>query len=219
MYQGKEVKREHILAVKTAAIQEQLTYNQLTDTLDIDPRTVFIGHRDYLDNVNDIGDPDFLQAIGYAVIKHPQYGILAYQRKGSEGRLNGKISIGFGGHTSIQDIVPFDKTEEIDLFSSVKEGLYREIEEEVYFSSEHGRLFNHTDYCSDTELLGYIACDKTPVDKLHLGFVSLFTLHDKVISAQLGDHGKTLFWIPLEEIKNVNLDDCEEWTKIVLATL
>lgn len=101
----------------------------------IHPQKVIVGHREHLDNkLNDDGkkgDFNYLQAIGYAIIAHPQKGILAYRRAGSESRLNGQISIGFGGHTSVSDIVCFPGTEEIDLVSSTIKGMERELSEEV----------------------------------------------------------------------------------------
>lgn len=211
------MKREHILAVRTASIlaRPTLKRNQLTPLLNVEPRDVVIGHREDLDKSNEgKGDRNFLQGIGYAVLISSK-GVLAYRRKGTEGRLDGKVSVGFGGHTSISDIVPVYGTEEIDFVASVNKGMIRELQEELTFFVDGEPVVFNEDLLSFPKNIGCIVCDVTDVDLLHIGFVSVFTLDDSVTDVKLGDHGDAIFWI--ENPKGVELEDCEEWTKIVLS--
>lgn len=209
------MKHEHIIGLKSSQIKEQLSHAGFMNLLapvnavTIDPTQVVVGHREYLDNHNGHGDPSILQAIGYAVIHHPTLGYLAYHRKGSEGRLDGKISIGFGGHTSITDIkVHVDYPEEIDLLDSVVNGMHRELQEELVFTN--GAI-------NDSKALGVILCDLTPVDLLHIGFVYQFELESEVTDVALGDHGKELFWVA--SLNQLDQDKCEEWTKIIVKSM
>lgn len=208
------MKHEHILGIRTNAVRDQLAsscMNMLAPvgSVSIDPTQVVVGHREHLDNYGASGDPSVLQAIGYAVIHHPKFGYLVYQRKGAEGRLDGKISIGFGGHTSIADIKVYDDyPEEIDLMGSVVNGMYRELTEELVFTN--GSIHS-------SKALGVILCDRTPVDLLHIGFVYQFELDSSVTDVALGDHGKEIFWV--QSFNELNLERCEEWTKIVITAI
>lgn len=210
------MKHEHILGLKR---NKNYNFNQLDQGIFyVNPVDVVVGHREYLDNVNNIGDSSVLQAIGYGVIFHPKKGYLAYKRKGSESRLNDKISIGFGGHTSILDIVTLND-EEIDFFESVQNGLKRELSEELIFngisfgkSSDSEKLIQNC--IKNIEYKGQIVCNKTPVDLLHIGMVSIVTLGYCVSEVSLGDHGKELFWV--DSLSDLDYNNCEEWTKILI---
>lgn len=208
------MKREHILAVLSESISVERNTLTSLDSLSIDPQMVVVGHRERLDKLNGTGDRNFLQPIGYAVITHPDKGLLAYRRQGSEGRLDGKISIGFGGHTSVTDIVVFDGTEEIDFLSSTILGMERELAEELHFI-KNGQACEAV--LSDFENhapVGVISCDRTDVDLLHIGLVYSFELDKAITEVSLGDHGQDIFWI--KDVSEIELDDCEEWTKIIL---
>lgn len=210
------MKHEHILGLKR---NKNYNFNQLDQGIFyVNPVDVVVGHREYLDNVNNIGDSSVLQAIGYGVIFHPKKGYLAYKRKGSESRLNDKISIGFGGHTSILDIVTLND-EEIDFFESVQNGLKRELSEELIFNGiSFGKSSNSEKLIQscikNIEYKGQIVCNKTPVDLLHIGMVSIVTLGYCVSEVSLGDHGKELFWV--DSLSDLDYNNCEEWTKILI---
>jgi predicted NUDIX family phosphoesterase len=210
------MKHEHILGLKR---NKNYNFNQLDQSIFyVSPMDVVVGHREYLDNANNIGDYSILQAIGYGVIFHPKKGYLAYKRKGSESRLNDKISIGFGGHTSVLDIVTING-EEIDFFKSVQNGLTRELLEELVFngiSLDKSSCSERTiqSYIQDIKYKGHIVCNKTPVDLLHIGIISVATLRESISEVSLGDHGKELFWV--ESLSDLDYNNCEEWTKILI---
>ena len=208
------MKREHILAVTKSSVIDVIgnNFNKLTKEININPLDVIISHREYLDNHNSIGDNRFLQGIGYGVVKHPTHGILAYRRKGTEGRLDGKISIGFGGHTSVSDIITIKGTEEIDFVESLNLGMTRELSEELTIDGD-----DVASALSKPKFIGCIVCDRTEVDKLHIGFVSEFNLYAKPENVSLGDHGSQIFWI--KDVSEIDLNECEEWTKIILEQL
>lgn len=72
-------------------------------------------------------DNKILQIIPYVVCVNSDNEILAYYRKGGgEGRLEGKKSIGIGGHVNIDDMISDDKTWDV-----VLNGAAREVSEEL----------------------------------------------------------------------------------------
>lgn len=55
------------------------------------------------------------------------------------------------------------------------------------------------------------------MDLLHIGFVYQFELDSSVTDVALGDHGKEIFWV--QSFNELNLERCEEWTKIVITAI
>lgn len=217
------MKREHILALHAASISIERNTLVPVDSFLAYPQKVIIGHREHLDNKlnNDgrLGDYDYRQAIGYAVVTHPDKGILAFRRKGTEERLDGLISVGFGGHVSVSDLTLYDGTEEIDFVTSTVNSMARELAEELELKASLTDFFVPAEerFFIDKNPLGVISCDKTDVDCLHIGVAFDFRLNPSVSDVSLGDHGSEIFWI--DDIESVDTNDCEEWTKIILKDL
>lgn len=114
---------------------------------------------------------DFRQIIPY-IILHYDDAIVLYERtpKSSEERLHGLLSIGFGGHVRLTDIV-FDN-EFLDVGATLSRAVYRELEEEVRHSVVKHR-----------EPVGMICDDADTVSRVHLGVVELWTLSDLSIAS------------------------------------
>lgn len=93
---------------------------------------------------------NFRQVLPYKVItqfdgRTGQNKIVAYRRlnKGGEARLHGLMSIGFGGHVDLKDVICYRGDEQarstIDLESTIHISSRRELAEEVRLRSEDGR--------------------------------------------------------------------------------
>jgi predicted NUDIX family phosphoesterase len=96
-------------------------------------------------------DETVVQIIPYIVVTYGDF-VLCYQREnGGEKRLDGKWSLGFGGHINDGD-------------SSYLDGLRREGHEELLGFS-HGSL---------TEPLGFIWDNSNPVGRVHLGVLHAY---------------------------------------------
>lgn len=109
----------------------------------------------WLDKEQAENDPAFKQLIGYCVLTSWNEKIFTYRRamqddKYPEKRLQGKWSIGIGGH-----IEPTDRGEEGIIIKSIK----REIHEEIDMD---GRIYGQA-------LLGIINDDLNSVGQVHLG--------------------------------------------------
>lgn len=124
--------------------------------------------------------------------------IAVYQRKGSEKRLHGKFSCGFGGHVNIED------SKESNLVKILYTSLKRELEEEINIS-----------VTNDCTLLGIIFEDETEVGKVHLGVVFYYEIEDKQ-SVTLSDEIQSLEWQYLNDTHNQNL---ETWSFLAINLL
>lgn len=102
---------------------------------------------------------DQKQLIPYALIFNSQGEILSYQRCGSEKRLLGIHSIGFGGHINDQD-------KESSLFETLTNGLKRELWEEIGIDVSPNQM----------ELIGMINEERSEVGHCHTGIVFQITL-------------------------------------------
>ena len=136
-------------------------------------------------------DENYVQPIPYAAVIDSKGRILIYERKGSEKRLHGKLSIGVGGH--------------IKSGESVFNALVRELREEV--GIEHKEI-------SSIKYLGAYYNDKSgeKVDKVHVGLMFIVKLNVplvEVVSKEL--EGKFRSEITPEEYERLEL-----WSKALL---
>lgn len=137
-------------------------------------------------------DEDLRQVIPYMIIMSPQGRILAYERSGSEGRLHGKWSIGFGGHIEEADR---------DFYT----GTMRELKEELGLRDE---AFFESDQLDD-----YILCYKTPVDRVHMGVPFLLTVDEDEPSPS--SEIPEPHWKTVDELTDLSLEGrLEDWSEI-----
>jgi predicted NUDIX family phosphoesterase len=116
------------------------------------------GELEFVDREEAEVSPDWVQLIPYCVLFRGRE-VFHYRRKGSEGRLNGQLSIGVGGH-----INPVDGTNLRD-GRFYERALRRELLEEVGYDLPavppiHGLIYDAT----------------TAVGRVHMGVVHLVTL-------------------------------------------
>jgi predicted NUDIX family phosphoesterase len=104
--------------------------------------------RDQLEN-----NPEYKQIVTYCVLfNHDLNAIFSYKRAGSEKRLDDQWSIGIGGHIR-QMAKPMDQV----IRSNLVDNINREVAAVRYLE----RL----------QLMGYINCDDSPINRDHLGML------------------------------------------------
>ena len=159
-------------------------------------------------------DTTILQLIPYIVCITEDNKIFSYQRKGGgEGRLEGKYSIGIGGHVNDTDM---RKDKKIN-WDVVKNGAARELSEELtvdFYSArkllkEVGILYTPTDSGQD---------EKGPsprVGEVHLGIIYIVKISPKVLPRS----GQGLINPSYIEGRPVDLDCYETWSKMILQEI
>lgn len=169
--------------------------------LKINPEDIHFINRNIVDSklpeYHDIGTK-LLQLLPYVAIKcGNEY--LTYNRKGSEDRLHGKCSMGFGGHVELQDIR--DTVEHTIAITAV-----RELAEELGLKAP-------------LVLTGdYIYSDYDNVSQVHLGVVVLVEIDDKSLIKPDELEVINPEWKTLNSIRG-RLDSYEKWSQILAKHL
>lgn len=161
----------------------------------------------FIDRAEAENKPMYKQIIPYVVIRAQDGTTLCYQRTGSEQRLAGKVSIGFGGH-----INPVD-AEKIDYRNQMLwKAMDRELEEELILSELTVQdILDKTNFYA----LLYNSKSEDLVDKVHLGVIYLTTLpNESKLSIQIASEGKDLAWKTNEELRGC--ENLENWSKVIL---
>jgi len=160
------------------------------DESDADKLAMLLDHKEYIPRSQCETDPSYQQLIPYVVVRCNGL-ILAYQRKGTEKRLDGLWSIGVGGHVNEDD-------------GEWISGISREIREETGFEG----------FAPLSGPLGFLRDDSNPVGRVHLGV--LYTLDvpdaDAVHMTECADYR----WFDRIHAGGLNL---ENWSRMVLAML
>ncbi len=149
---------------------------------------------------------NFKQIIPYVMLTH-QGQFASYRRmpKGTEGRLHGKRSLGFGGHIGLDDVVN-DGAGGVDLIATIERAAAREISEEILCPPVVSRTMS-----------GWIYETASAVSRVHLGVVIRWELSStalKAVEDQLGE-------IKMESLAEVavGFDEFEGWSQAILQKL
>lgn len=159
-------------------------------------------------------DESRLQIIPYVVAFAGLYpkSMLAYQRKGSERRLHGKWSIGFGGHIEDTDTTDPELSHPNSAMDAVYAAAAREAEEELslngsYILTPSGLVFDPS----------------TSVGRVHLGIVMSLKLDRKDQVQPTEDECERFAWVvgrnQLMSVEVVGDGELENWSKLVLDIL
>ena len=191
---------EHVLVVPTQLFRDLGYFQGFNANVDkymqklLDPANTSFRPRNEVEE-----DPSFKQLIPYCIFRHAGQ-VFFYKRgkKGGEGRLHSKRSIGIGGHISSTDQLSGDRR--------YFEAMHREIAEEVFLES------GFTDKC-----VGLINDDETPVGQVHLGIVHIFDLDAAKVRPREESILETGFAQPAELLQVV--DEFETWSAICLKAL
>jgi predicted NUDIX family phosphoesterase len=129
------------------------------------------------------------------VVRHlDSYFLLQRKNTQSEQRLHNKLSIGVGGH-----INPSEEAHGNDL---IKDGLTREINEELHIAAGYGE-----------RLIGLINDDTTEVGRVHLGV--LFEIDSQSFDVSVRETSKMDGeWVAIGRLQE-DYDRLETWSQIV----
>ena len=152
-------------------------------------------------------NPAYKQLIPYCLIQDQDGNFLSYERKGTEKRLHGLMSLGVGGH-----INPVDtrSAQEAALAETLQKALNRELEEEIGLTPEK----------SDCTCLGLIHEDRTPVGQVHIGIVYLVRTRKEHL--RIGEELGTVHWLRAEDITQAmeakdNAAEFEYWSELAFS--
>ncbi|MEM9518973.1 MAG: hypothetical protein AAGA37_06625 [Actinomycetota bacterium] len=192
---------EFILAVEAAGISmidDSAVLSEADARSLILDAGLWIGQRQGLEE-----DPRFRQLIPYIVVSDGN-SLLGYRRgaAGSEARLHGRWSVGFGGHIDLCD-VRYSRSV-IDLHRTIQVSARRELTEEVGLNSAE---------VLSQSFLGLIAISDSPVERVHLGWVEVWRVprFDHLGSTEL----------PVESVHPINPgeaspDEFERWSSLAI---
>lgn len=191
---------EQVLVVPTALFRDAGYFQGFCDNVEpymttlLDPAYTSYRPRPEMEE-----DPSFKQLIPYCIFRCN--GEVFYYKRGNaqgEARLHAKRSIGVGGHVSSIDDSAAD--------GPYREGMRREIEEEVYLETEWTE-----------KLVGLINDDETEVGKVHLGIVHLFDLEEPKVRPREASMIETGFAPPSQLLQADG--EFETWSEIALKGL
>lgn len=126
-----------------------------------------------------------------------------------ESRLAGKVSVGFGGHIDLADIVHQDSV--VDLFQTIGNAASRELGEELTFegaTSEEISMFDN----------GLLIDNSNEVGRVHLGVVLTALLPEGLSVKSNEEELEVMAPMTASELLESGLE-LEPWTKIVLEAV
>ena len=187
----------------------------------IEPATVqshlVLAQREHLDNSSNSpasykGDRSYRQVLPYtAFVLGDMMGldtrVAVYRRGGNvgEARLSGNVSIGYGGHIDLDDIV--SKNSVLDFLETIKQSTARELGEEVKVSVDGEPIIMFR-----PEFLGWMIDSSNDVGCLHAAYLQVVLLPEEAVVAPFEDELHPLESYTLRELLNSNLP-LEVWTQ------
>ncbi len=183
-----------ICCVKSKLIPEEI----LTTTKSFKRDFSFIKNEDieWIERKDVEIDFSYKQLIPYVILQKSDKTLGCYKRHGSEKRLHGLFSCGFGGHVEEGDT-------QNDLAKTLETGMFRELGEEL---SDFDKSLVELKY------LGLINEKENEVGFVHLGIVFMAICKDGYTPKEASET-KGLEWKTKEELCNLKT---ELWTKLAL---
>ncbi|MDU8351215.1 hypothetical protein RYA05_04800 [Pseudomonas syringae pv. actinidiae] len=198
--------QEHILSILASSIHDQMPVTEESFIgmypVELHSKDLFIAQRAVLEK-----SPEFRQPIKYAAVRCGNR-YAAYRRKpsGSEAGLHGMMSIGFGGHADVDDLVTNQSV--VNLEETLQRSMVREIEEELDL--------NGAKVIGFTPITHKIISNKTPVDSVHIGLVAVVEIDEPI--AKAGENQLDfLGFFTLDEL--ALMENPENWTAILIEYL
>ncbi len=149
-------------------------------------------------------DFSYKQIIPYVLLRNSSESYFCYERRGTERRLHGNLSLGIGGHIAKDDA----EEGEVFLDSLVQQGMMRELSEETGYS-----------WFFDIRFLGVINEEESEVGIVHFGMVFSCSIGDQDKELVMGD-GELVNqqWRSIPNIKE-HSDEFELWSQLALELI
>jgi predicted NUDIX family phosphoesterase len=220
------MKLEQVVAVYAGHAKEELqgNFTEISANTPLDmvlsPISTITGSRAWLET-----DESFLQLIPYIMVTCESGNVLAYVRTNQtgEGRLAAKVSVGWGGHISVGDIITRMEGIVIDLQATVERSAERELIEELTFP-ELGEDADYDLGFEITRTLGLIYDDSNEVGRVHLGVLQVANIYPeyenvkhKITTEDEGIH--ILGFLSKEYLLTSDEIELETWSRIALEAL
>jgi len=173
---------------------------------------VTIREREHLEQ-----DPNYRQVIPYVMLavrdKDGKALFVPYARTSQSGeeRLRGNVSIGFGGHVDLADVIHEDSV--INLVQTIGGAVTRELQEEVNFTHGTG---DHVDMPMFDG--GLLIDDSNEVGKVHMGVLLTCLLPEGTVVASKEDALEILPAMSATQLLDSGLP-LENWTRIILEDI
>jgi predicted NUDIX family phosphoesterase len=166
-------------------------------------------------------DASILQLIPYVVLVAPDLKVFSYQRRsGGESRLDGKHSIGVGGHVNISDLkikTVNKKGQMVISWDTVVNGAVREVVEELELDEDYVREnlrmvgTVYTPNSSDNEQ----SKPGPTVGQVHLGIIYTLPLTSKAVVVREEDQMINYKFVN----RPADLQKYERWSQLVLQKI
>jgi predicted NUDIX family phosphoesterase len=181
----------------------------------LNPRRLWVGPRETLEY-----NPAFRQLVSYGVVvRHqpPMTYVLVAERNSRSGeqRLHGTMTLGFGGHISVDDLsrLGISKNPYLDAVWADRSAIRRELSEELSFASKDLAYVP----------MGVVFDDETAVSRVHVGLVTLVTIgyrvpegNDYVTAIDPGI--SNLRWVPVQLLRDFE-GSFETWSMAIARYL
>jgi len=166
-------------------------------------------------------DTSFKQVIPYITITAKNKVALFRRYVSGESRLEGKYTLGIGGHIERCDALLDGEETEVD--EIVAASILREINEEIVVDKELQQNIGYLDFnsfVSYIELYNSEVNNKNGVNYVHLGLPYTLLLNKKLKIKPKGDELLFKGWFTLEEILQEDIkDNLEDWSLYVAETM
>lgn len=208
------MKPQFIIGVKTKTMREDIGLKNGMSPVDIQQIVhlvqpgVVIGQRDALE-----ADESVLQIIPGLVLSQfdTSAGVMKYvpfrrTKLVGESRLAGNVSVMFGGHIDLGDVIHHESV--INLVPTIGQAIGREIQEEVVFSGMDG---NDLSMFS----VGVLLDDSDSVGRVHMGVIMNAQLPEGATALCAEEELESMAPMSARELLDSGLP-LENWTRIIL---
>jgi predicted NUDIX family phosphoesterase len=189
---------ELIMAIKKEKLFQKDYFEGFSLAKEVDFKRRILGGFEYLKRKDVENNENYKQPISYVVLINENKSIFIYQRAMkdkdyTEKRLQGKWSIGIGGH--------IDKGDE-SIKDTIENSVLREIEEEI------------TAEMKELKFVGYINDDSNSVERVHFGL-----LYIARVLGNVTPNDSEIETSKMMKLKGLKKIEMEVWSKIALKAL
>jgi predicted NUDIX family phosphoesterase len=203
-----KMKKEVMVVANTALFTNTERESKVYSSQEADFEKQILGNYEFMVRGEAEENRAYKQPIPYSIVLNEKSEVFVYIRGGAESaagdtRLHEKLSIGVGGHL---------EREEEGLQNPLKDGLTRELEEEIGLKSEN---------ITDIFPIGYINDDRNEVGEVHIGVSYLVKTQNFSPTMEDGElaHGEFMSYEVLTQLAQSGKYNVETWTELLLPVV